>query len=131
FDSHFISINKIKEIIESRYKLSTVEPENAPMAGAGPAVYYSIGGGLKIGFISPVTDHFCAKCNRLRLTANGILKSCLLRPGEINLMKLIREGASEEELRQTIKRVFDTKEKACGKFCENNTMFSNMSQIGG
>ncbi|HOD39306.1 MAG TPA: radical SAM protein, partial [Candidatus Wallbacteria bacterium] len=131
FDRHFISINKIKEIIESRYKISTAKPESAAITGAGPAVYYAIDNGLKIGFISPVTDHFCANCNRLRLTANGILKSCLLRPGEINLMKLIREGASKEELQKTIKLVFDTKEKACGKFCENNTMFSNMSQIGG
>lgn len=133
FSRHFMPVGDIKKIIAARYKLSPCAggANECGFAGAGPAAYESCENGLKIGFISPVTSHFCDGCNRLRLTANGILKSCLLRAGETNIMKMIRGGASEDELKKTIQKIFDNKEKARGAFSENNIMFPNMSQIGG
>jgi cyclic pyranopterin phosphate synthase len=131
FEKHFLSIDEIKKIIAQRYELNPRREADLSTKGSGPAVYNQLEPGVDIGFISPVTSHFCASCNRLRLTANGILKPCLLRPGETNIMELIRNGVSDGELKKIIKTIFDNKEKACGKFSENNIMFANMSQIGG
>jgi cyclic pyranopterin phosphate synthase len=55
-----------------------------------------------VGFISTVTKPFCAACNRARLTADGRLRLCLLREGEVDLLTPLRAGASEDELRQLI-----------------------------
>ena len=55
-----------------------------------------------VGFISTVTQPFCASCNRARLTADGRLRLCLLREGEVDLLTPLRAGASQDELRQLI-----------------------------
>ena len=55
-----------------------------------------------IGFISSVTQPFCASCNRARLTADGRLRLCLLREKEVDLITPLRAGASNEELRQIV-----------------------------
>ena len=53
-----------------------------------------------MGFISSVTEPFCAACTRARLTADGRLRLCLLREGEVDLLTPLRAGATLEELRQ-------------------------------
>ncbi|MFW6068137.1 MAG: GTP 3',8-cyclase MoaA [Chloroflexota bacterium] len=55
-----------------------------------------------IGFISSVTEPFCAGCTRARLTADGRMRLCLLREKEVNLMEPLRDGASDEELKEII-----------------------------
>jgi len=55
-----------------------------------------------LGFISSVTEPFCATCTRARLTADGRLRLCLLREGEVDLLTPLRSGATLEELRQLI-----------------------------
>lgn len=55
-----------------------------------------------IGFISSVTQPFCASCNRARLTADGRLRLCLLREKEVDLLTPLRQGASDDELRDVI-----------------------------
>jgi cyclic pyranopterin phosphate synthase len=55
-----------------------------------------------VGFISSVTQPFCASCNRARLTADGRLRLCLLREGEVDLLTPLRDGASLEDLRKLI-----------------------------
>ncbi len=55
-----------------------------------------------IGFISSVTQPFCAACTRARLTADGRLRLCLLREDEVNLMEPLRNGASDEQLKKLI-----------------------------
>lgn len=65
--------------------------------GAGPAKYYRLPGGQgTVGFISPISQHFCSRCNRLRLTADGKLRPCLHSRSEIDLRSLLRSGAGEE-----------------------------------
>jgi len=54
------------------------------------------------GFISSMSDHFCSSCNRLRLTADGQIKVCLFDPKEISLRDLLRSGAPDDILLQTI-----------------------------
>ena len=69
----------------------------------GPASLYRLHGakGL-VGFISPLTDHFCSCCNRLRLTADGKLRPCLFSEGEIDLKGPMRTGCEDAELARLI-----------------------------
>lgn len=55
-----------------------------------------------VGFISSVTQPFCAQCNRVRLMADGVLRLCLLQEGEVDLLTPLRAGASDEDLKQMI-----------------------------
>jgi cyclic pyranopterin phosphate synthase len=57
-----------------------------------------------VGFISSVSHPFCAQCNRARLTADGVLRLCLLRDGEVDLLAPLRAGADDETLRALIER---------------------------
>jgi GTP 3',8-cyclase len=69
----------------------------------GEARLFHLPGALgDVGFISSVTQPFCASCNRARLTADGRLRLCLLREGEVDLLTPLRAGASLEELRNLI-----------------------------
>lgn len=66
---------------------------------SGPAQLWRLAGAPgRVGFISPVSSHFCAKCNRLRLTADGKLRPCLLSDAELDLKTPLRAGAKDEEL---------------------------------
>jgi cyclic pyranopterin phosphate synthase len=71
---------------------------------SGPARVFKIKGGRgEIGFINPVSDGFCSSCNRLRLTADGKLRSCLLGDEEIDLKKVLRDsGSNDRELANLI-----------------------------
>lgn len=80
----------IKEQIEAKYGLLE---KCQGKHGNGPAVYYQISGFLgKIGFISAISHQFCDSCNRVRLTAEGLLKPCLQYSDGVDLKKAIREG---------------------------------------
>lgn len=73
--------------------------------GNGPARYYRLPGAVgTIGFISPISEHFCYQCNRLRLTADGRLRPCLLSDYEIDLRTPLRQGASLPEVRELLIR---------------------------
>lgn len=79
---------------EMRAQLSTfnLKPETSPF-GNGPARTYRIPHALgTIGFISPLGEHFCQNCNRLRLTSDGKLRSCLVIPNEVSLRDALRSG---------------------------------------
>lgn len=95
----FIPVSEIKERLNSLGKMERA----ASIAGNGPAKYFRLPGAEgTIGFISPVSQHFCSNCNRLRLTADGKLRLCLFSDDEIDLRGLLRDGAPLEKLRQTI-----------------------------
>lgn len=69
----------------------------------GEARLYRFPGGKgTVGFISTVSAPFCASCNRARLTADGVLRLCLLRDKEVDLLTPLRQGATEDDLRQII-----------------------------
>lgn len=76
--------------------------------GKGPARIFELvspdGRNGEVGFISPISHHFCDECNRLRLTSEGMLRSCLLNDDETDLKSLIRKGTSDKELVQSIKK---------------------------
>lgn len=99
----------------------------------GPARIYRFPGAKgAVGFISPVTQHFCKTCNRLRLTADGKLRLCLLSDDEFDLKSALRRDASTEELRALILEAVKNK-PASHLLAEENshTPFKSMRQIGG
>ncbi len=73
--------------------------EPAAIKGNGPARYWRLPKSLgTFGFITPITEHFCNVCNRLRLTADGRLRPCLLSDVEIDVKTPLRAGASDADL---------------------------------
>jgi len=69
------------------------------VAGGGPARYLvSPSGDFSIGFITPLSQHFCETCNRVRLTVDGVLHLCLGQEDQLDLRALLRGGASDEEV---------------------------------
>jgi cyclic pyranopterin phosphate synthase len=93
------SVSEIRGKIETLGKLEPYSIE----VGNGPAKYYRLPGATgTIGFITPVTEHFCYQCNRLRLTADGKLRPCLLSEEEIDVREALRRGASVDEIKSLI-----------------------------
>ena len=94
-ESNFLSVPEVKRRLEEAGRLTALPDFRA---GHGPARYYNyqIAGfrhHAKIGFIGAMTmSHFCGTCNKLRLTADGKLRPCLGRHGEIDLLQEIRSG---------------------------------------
>jgi cyclic pyranopterin phosphate synthase len=62
-----------------------------------------------LGFISPVSQHFCPTCNRLRLTADGKLRPCLLTDGEVDVMGALRAGARDDAVQALLLRAVENK----------------------
>ncbi len=92
----FIPMDEIKKSLEQHF---TMLP--AVQRGAGPARYMKIlEKNLKIGFITPISQHFCETCNRVRLSVNGTLYLCLGQEHRYPLRDFLREGVSDEELKQ-------------------------------
>jgi cyclic pyranopterin phosphate synthase len=102
--------------------------------GNGPAVYYDLSGFKgSIGFISPISNEFCEKCNRIRLTADGNLKLCLHYNKGVALKPLLRSGISKEQLKKVIENAIYNKPSHHGfnSSGSENTELKNMVQIGG
>lgn len=102
--------------------------------GNGPGHYYSFDGFKgKIGFISAISHKFCDACNRVRLTAQGYLKTCLQYDIGVDLKKLLRDGAEDEKLRKAIEEAICQKPigHQFGSALEEHAESHMMAQIGG
>jgi cyclic pyranopterin phosphate synthase len=78
--------------------------------GNGPARVFRLPDAKgTLGFISPVSQHFCPTCNRLRLTADGKLRPCLLADGEVDVMGPLRNGANERDVQALLLRAVEHK----------------------
>lgn len=95
---HFVDLEEVRVRLDKRFGL-----RKAAMRGSGPARYYQVGdSALTVGFITPQSQHFCATCNRVRLSVDGTVYLCLGQEDKVELRPLLRDGASLEELKQTI-----------------------------
>lgn len=105
-------------------------PELEPVAADGSVakLYRLPGAEGNIGLISPVSDHFCAECSRIRLTADGKIKPCLHSSNELSI-----KGLGYEQMVQQFKRAILSKPQWHGKlsFYERSHAQRNMNQIGG
>ncbi len=100
WETKSVRAGEIRQRIERA--LGRLEPAGMT-AGNGPARYYRLPGAKgTIGFITPISEHFCYKCNRLRLTADGQLRPCLLCEEEIDLRTPLRQGASVDDIKRLI-----------------------------
>ncbi|MCJ7515385.1 MAG: GTP 3',8-cyclase MoaA [Dehalococcoidia bacterium] len=124
----FVSADEIKERLKNMGKL---EP-SLPIIGNGPARYFSFPqAGGTIGFIAPVSQHFCFSCNRLRLTAEGKLRPCLFSDHEVDLRQPLRSGASDKELKKVITEAIQEKPQKHGLTRGRASEKRLMSQVGG
>jgi len=130
--ARFISYQEMKKRIERHHQLLPLLEKPVPSAVAKD---FRIGGFVgTVSFITPMSDHFCDGCNRLRLMADGSIKSCLFHPAEVNLLSTLRSGASDETIAELIHDAVKLKPKAHprmddakGATFENRTMI----EIGG
>lgn len=132
----FISSEEIKLLIA---ELGSLTPYQRSY-GEGPARMYNFEGKDgrtgSIGFISPISHHFCDKCNRLRLTSEGRLRACLLSDRETDLKTLLRHGATDQQLVDAIRQTITNKPQGhtlqqdlLG--ADRQTCSGRMSRIGG
>jgi cyclic pyranopterin phosphate synthase len=81
------------EVIDRVARLGALRPASGPARGNGPAQYYRIDGAPgTVGVITPMTHTYCESCNRVRLTADGRLRTCLFGDHEVNLRDPLRRG---------------------------------------
>src|SRR5213595_506449 len=126
---NFLPIADAKRTIEKRF--GDLIPETSFRTN-GPATYYQIPGReQRIGFIGAMTNlHFCESCNKLRLTCDGKLRPCLGSYLEFDIMKPLRAGASDDELRRFFIDVVDRKPEQ-HDFRNNYQPDRKMIAIGG
>ncbi len=134
---YFISAEEIKSIVEDIGQLHPVK-----LKRSGPARYYQFDRSVGVlGFISPLSNHFCGKCNRLRLTADGKLRPCLFSETEIDIKTALRSGVPDDEIERLIKLSIQLKPEGhnmsmqnseLGKLlCNRGDYRRPMSKIGG
>ncbi|MDJ0678089.1 MAG: GTP 3',8-cyclase MoaA [Calothrix sp. MO_167.B42] len=131
-DRGWISSEELRQAIRERWGLT-----ESQVCGNGPADIFQIPGAKgTLGFISQMSECFCDRCNRMRLSADGWLRPCLLNEaGQINLKDALRKGVSTRELRQqlqdllTIKPEINFKQRDSGN--STGIYTRTMSQIGG
>jgi cyclic pyranopterin phosphate synthase len=100
----------------------------------GPAGYFtSKDGAHQVGFIGAVTDNFCHRCNRVRLTARGDIRACLASPSGISLRDLIRSGRSEDALLEAVENTLFGKRDGHEFYVDGVVRHHavDMSRIGG
>lgn len=103
--SLYVSLQDVKSKLAERYELIP-----GVMPGGGPARYVQIAGtDLRIGFITPISQHFCETCNRVRLAVDGTLYLCLGQEHKFEFRPLLRGGISDSELVDAVRAAITLK----------------------
>ncbi len=119
------------EIQQRLRVLGPLEPDEGPR-GHGPARYYRFPNSKgTVGFISPISDHFCASCNRLRLMADGHLRPCLFSDQGLSCKSALANGASLSELQSLFRQVVRIKPGQRPAIASGAVSGIAMSMIGG
>ena len=123
----YVDLQPIRLSLQHRFGLI-----DGAVPGAGPARYLvSPDGKLSIGFITPMSQHFCETCNRVRLSVDGTLYLCLGQEHSLALRPLLRGGASDAELEAAIRAAIELKPER-HEFCEQpGKVIRIMSSTGG
>ncbi len=128
-DSNFLPIAEARRGIEKRFGALIPRPD---FRTNGPATYYEVAQReQRIGFIGALTNlHFCESCNKVRLTCDGKLRPCLGSHLEFDILRPLRDGASDDELRQLFLHVIERKPER-HEFRDNYQPQRRMVAIGG
>ena len=95
---HYLDLGEVKKRLAKRFELIP-----GMMPGGGPARYVQVKGtDLRIGFITPISQHFCETCNRVRLAVDGTLYLCLGQDHKFELRPLLRQGISDDGLKNAL-----------------------------
>jgi len=101
----YVDLQPIKARLQKHFGLI-----DTVISGGGPARYLgSLDGQFTVGFITPISQHFCATCNRVRLTVDGILHLCLGQEDRVDFRAIMRAGASDAEIISTIRTAIEMK----------------------
>ncbi len=125
-----LSVIDIRREIEEAFGLESIIEQDIH---TGPASRFRIPGAKgEIGFIGAISNEFCARCNRIRLTPDGKLRGCLMKDGEVDLYQALRNGGNDETLRRLLHDVLRSKPQQ-HEINEINFIRPErtMSQIGG
>ena len=129
----YLPVTQLMQKISAKFELEQIKVKENK--SAGPATIFRIKGGRgEIGFINPVSSHFCSTCNRLRLTADGRLRACLIKEEEIDLKKALSEKCSDSVLERLIREAILLKPKQHDLDCSDRHLkkcHRDMSEIGG
>jgi cyclic pyranopterin phosphate synthase len=128
-ESDILTIPQIKNRLEKMGTLIPIPPDRWD----GPARRFRMAGALgEIGLIGAVSSHFCGDCNRLRLTADGKIRTCLFSDDEVDMKEILRKGGSDGDLREQLLLALQRKPE---RHHINTYQFKkcqrNMSAIGG
>ncbi len=131
-----ISCDEIRAQIDARATeegvdgLVPVEGSSRP-DGGGPARYWQFPGAAgTVGFISPLSRHFCGECNRFRLTSTGMLRPCLFSDDEFDARTVLREG-TDDDVRALLQQALGAKPEEHTQGDHANATQVGMNQIGG
>ena len=130
-NSGWIASEELRQRIRDRWGLTI-----GNVRGNGPADVFQIPGAQgTVGFISQMSESFCDRCNRMRLSADGWLRPCLLNEtGQLNLRELLRQGTPLAAMRDRVAALVDAKPEINFKMRDSGTTGAysrTMSQIGG
>uniref|UniRef100_UPI000462A3A6 GTP 3',8-cyclase MoaA n=1 Tax=Thioalkalivibrio sp. ALR17-21 TaxID=1269813 RepID=UPI000462A3A6 len=97
-EGHYVNLQDVRRDLEQRFELIP-----GVMPGGGPARYVQVAGtDIRIGFITPISQHFCDTCNRVRLSVDGTIHTCLGNEHSLALRPRLRDGCSDAELEAAI-----------------------------
>jgi cyclic pyranopterin phosphate synthase len=124
-----VPIPEVRARIEQ--EVGSLEPVRGP-TGNGPARYYRLPDASgTLGFIGARSEHFCATCNRLRLTADGRLRPCLMSAHEIDLRPALRGGVHQEEIEALLAEAIHQKPRGHRLAEDLSPQDRTMAEIGG
>ncbi len=105
--NQYVPLSVIKDNLAERFTLTPID-----FRTSGPARYdYVEETGGRLGFITPLTHNFCTQCNRVRLTCSGQLYMCLGQSDKADLKAIIRQGGSDTDIQNAIKKAIQLKPK--------------------
>ncbi|WP_319529864.1 GTP 3',8-cyclase MoaA [uncultured Cohaesibacter sp.] len=124
---HYLDLSVIRDQLAERFDLVP-----SVMAGGGPARYFRVNGTeTHIGFITPLSQHFCATCNRVRMSADGTLHLCLGNSHNMALRPHLRDGISDSGLRDLLIEALAMKPWQHNFEDQPNHMARSMATTGG
>ncbi|MBN2232569.1 MAG: GTP 3',8-cyclase MoaA [Deltaproteobacteria bacterium] len=130
-EASFISAAEIRDRLAAA--CGPLEPAPPEFSGGPARIWRVTDGGVRIGFISALSDHFCDRCNRVRITADGRLRPCLLEDTEYDLRGLLRApGVTDAAIRELFFQGLASKPAGHGMSCNAPRKCQRpMSSIGG
>ena len=125
--NHYLNLEEVIDQLDKEFELI---PSIFP--GGGPARYYKVKGtDLHIGFITPISQHFCETCNRVRISVDGTLYLCLGDEHKVALRPLLRQGISDRDLEGVILEAIDLKPEKHEFNSKPENVIRFMSMTGG